>query len=680
MHPRHVHHSAVLPDKKPLLSVPNQLALSVLWFALNFQNAALLPIVVPTQILLFTGSGQVGNAQQATLLGWLSALGSVVAMLVAPITGALSDHTRGALGRRRPYIIVASAIFLPGVVLLATARDIAAFAIGFFIYQIASSACTAAYQSLLPDRVPREQRGAASGYLGLMTILGNVGSLALAGILLSSVSLTSIGSLSIERGTNVFYALTSVALLVSVFITLVGVPDEPLTLTPAAAAGSAAETGTRQRFAHLWLAPWRHNNFTWVFLTRAFVMLGLTLFLTFIEYYFANVAHETNFVEATATLAVLALLGAVCSAFLLGVLSDRVARVPLVLLASACMAIPAVAFILLPAGVPLWPLGLLFGLGYGAYTSVDWALAVDALPSASNVGKDMGIWSVATTLPAVVAPLLGSLVLALASRCGAISVGYRLVFALAAIFLLLGAICVRFVREDRSAPPLAPSTPSVPGARRRRIARGWSLAFSTRAGRARGFLRFWPVWERITLLVHPTQPIPHATANVMRTQLTRWRGRPITLPDGTHVTRGDLVVELHVNNRALGEVLAHASDWRLLPLIADDLRALAGAAGTPVFPREVRAVYGFTLLSRAAPRLGFTVRSRPHTVRAWLDRVFLMGLLPLYNPRGLDRLQQGTIYTSYPAEVWMSCDELLRRYGAGDSQRRDGDGKYARAE
>src|SRR5260221_10077 len=548
MHPRHVHHSAVLPDKKPLLSVPNQLALSVLWFALNFQNAALLPIVVPTQILLFSSSGQVGNAQQATLLGWLSALGSVVAMLVAPITGALSDHTRGALGRRRPYIIVASAIFLPGVVLLATARDIAAFAIGFFVFQVASSTCTAAYQSLLPDRVPREQRGTASGYLGLMTILGNVGSLALAGILLSSVSLTSIGSLSIERGANVFYALTSVALLVSVFITLVGVPDEPLTLTPSAAAGSAAETGTRQRFAHLWIAPWRHNNFTWVFLTRAFVMLGLTLFLTFIEYYFANVAHETNFVEATATLAVLALLGAVCSAFLLGVLSDR---------------------------------------------------------------------------------------------------------------------------EARGAPPLAPSTPSVPGARRQHIARGWSLAFRTRAGRARGFLRFWPVWEHITLLVHPTHPIPHASANVLRTQLTRWRGRPITLPDGTQVARGDLVVELHVNNRALGEVLAHASDWRLLPLLPADLRARAGPKGPSVFPHEVRAVYGFTLLSRAAPRLGFTVRSRPHTVRAWLDRVFLMGLLPLYNPRGVDRLQQGTIYTSYPPEVWMSCDELLRRYG---------DVGYARAE
>src|SRR5260370_16801829 len=106
MHPRHVHHAAVLTDEKPLLSVPNQLALSVLWFALNFQNAALLPIVVPTQILLFTGSGQVGNAQQATLLGWLSPLGSVVAMLVQPITGPLSHPTQQPLAPPPPYLIL----------------------------------------------------------------------------------------------------------------------------------------------------------------------------------------------------------------------------------------------------------------------------------------------------------------------------------------------------------------------------------------------------------------------------------------------------------------------------------------------------------------------------------------------------------------------------------------------
>jgi MFS family permease len=172
--------------------------------------------------------------------------------------------------------------------------------------------------------------------------------------------------------------------------------------------------------------------------------------MTYIEYYFARVAHVTSFVQATAVIAILSLLGAVGSTLLVGVISDRLGRrAPIVAVASACMAAAALVFVVAPGQVPLWPLGIIFGLGYGAYMSVDVALAIDALPSQHSAGKDLGIWSMASTLPGVIAPILGSAVIVGASSIGETAFGYRSVFALATLFLILGAAFVLKVREGR---------------------------------------------------------------------------------------------------------------------------------------------------------------------------------------------------------------------------------------
>ncbi len=75
----------------------------------------------------------------------------------------------------------------------------------------------------------------------------------------------------------------------------------------------------------------------------------------------------------------------------------------------------ALAFVVAPSQVPLWPLGVIFGPGYGAYTSVGAALAIDALPLRQTAGKDLGLWSMASTLSTVIAPVLGSSVIVLPS-------------------------------------------------------------------------------------------------------------------------------------------------------------------------------------------------------------------------------------------------------------------------
>lgn len=113
------------------------------------------------------------------------------------------------------------------------------------------------------------------------------------------------------------------------------------------------------------------------------------------------------------------------------------------------MSLAALAFVVFPGTLStwLWPLGMLFGLGYGTYTSVDWALSIDVLPSLAKAAKDLGVWNASTALPAIVAPLLGSLIIHLTANTGQVALGYQLIFGAAALFFLLAAIAVLFVRK-----------------------------------------------------------------------------------------------------------------------------------------------------------------------------------------------------------------------------------------
>jgi hypothetical protein len=203
----------------------------------------------------------------------------------------------------------------------------------------------------------------------------------------------------------------------------------------------------------------------------------------------------------------------------------------------------------------------------------------------------------------------------------------------------------------------------------RRINIGWKLAFRTRAGKARGFLRFWLFYERITRSLWRLQSVPHAPHHLLEIRFIRYTGKAIDLPDGTHVGKGDPLIELHFRNRALLEVEEQASTWRYIQLSAQSLSALACWMQEPDFPGDACAIYGKTLLYRGAARLGFTLRECPKNVHSYLERFFLTGLMVLYHRKGSARLQQGTTYGTYPQEVWISRQDLLRRYGNACSPR-----------
>jgi MFS family permease len=117
------------------------------------------------------------------------------------------------------------------------------------------------------------------------------------------------------------------------------------------------------------------------------------------------------------------------------------------------MGLVALVFILFHSFTLAVLMGIVFGLGYGAYQSVDWALASDVLPSMDDYAKDMGVWHVAMTLPQVIATPIAGFLLDNFQRVGRVqaipNLGYTVIFLLSVVYFILGTVFVRQIKKIR---------------------------------------------------------------------------------------------------------------------------------------------------------------------------------------------------------------------------------------
>ncbi len=181
-------------------------------------------------------------------------------------------------------------------------------------------------------------------------------------------------------------------------------------------------------------------------------------------------------------------------------------------------------------------------------------------------------------------------------------------------------------------------------------------------GQARGVLKAWILWERLSRRLWPTRPIPHAAYEMLRFRVVRYRGPGLVLRDGTAIHAGDIVGELHCDNPAIAD---HIRQGRINHYRACrcDLRNLANWTIQSREALPIKAFYGVTMVWWAAARLGFEVHDRKGIVRNRFDRIYMTGLLLVYsNDRAIADCRGNTL-SGRPREVWLSRAELIRCYG-----------------
>jgi len=411
------------------LGTLEQFFLSCFWFAYNFHWGALLAIVLPSQIAAI-----VGDQRKELFNGLIPPLGAALSLVVTPLAGALSDRSGSRFGRRRPYMLVGTLVNLVFLLLMAgftRGSGIALFLVCYLGVQLGNNWSGGPYAGLIPDVAPPRQRGSASGWLALMTALGTLAGAIAAGQLVRD-----------ERFGPIYWAIAAVV-LVFLGLTLLGVRERP------AHRGEPLALATfLARFLPRGAA---YRNFYLVLLTRALVTMGIYSIFTFFQFFLKDILRVADPPTQTSYLIAIIIAAGVPTSLLGGVLSDRHGRKPLVYLSGGLMALASIIFIgvaFAPSLPFLFLVGGLFGLGYGAYQAVDWALAIDVLPKSDAAAKDMGIWHVSLVLPQVFAPAITGLTLTALKPAGLL-LGYTVVFVMTAVWFVLGTVFVRIIRGVR---------------------------------------------------------------------------------------------------------------------------------------------------------------------------------------------------------------------------------------
>jgi MFS family permease len=382
----------------------------------------LTPIIV-TMALKLTDFGK------GSLSGNLSlvlGVGALFALVGNPLFGKLSDRTTSRLGRRRPWLIGGVTGALVGLVIVATASNVGLVLVGWSITQVSFNATLAALIAVLPDQVPVTQRGLASAFLGVgIPVAAVVGTYIVAGV----------------DGTFLKFLAPGLIAAVLVILLAVILPDKRIEK------GSMPKYTFGEFARSFYVNPRTAPDFSWAWLSRFLLFMGLSFLLTYQVPYLLDHLHiaenRIGSLVFRATLVQSAVL--ILVSFIAGPISDRIRRRKAFVLVSAAIYAVGLAIIAFAPNYGGFLIGMaVAGGGQGIYIAVDLALVTDVLPSPETAARDLGVFNIASAGPQSLAPSVAPLFLAIAGPANFVSL-----FGAAAVFAGLGAVAILGIRKVR---------------------------------------------------------------------------------------------------------------------------------------------------------------------------------------------------------------------------------------
>ncbi|HOJ92589.1 MAG TPA: MFS transporter [Dictyoglomaceae bacterium] len=363
-------------------------------------------------------------------VGWIMNLDNILAIIIIPIIGALSDRTWTKIGRRMPYIITSlpiSAILfclIPWIPLLMGVNIPSLFLLIFviFLMNITQAIGRSPFIALMPDIVFPENRSPANGIINFM---GGLGAL---------IAFFFVGRLS-STDRTLGFLIVGIVQIIAVIILFLTIREKRDSLVPV----SQKQTSWSNSFKYLMRV--RDKSLIFLLLAIFFWFVGFNTIETFYTVY---MAMESGLLPSQGESIAKFNLGILALSFMVmsipsGVLAKRIGRKRTVII--GILGIIGM-FIGLMITKDLSVISILFLIG-----GISWALInINALPMVLDLGSlelqgtFTGMYYLASQSASIIAPpLTGFLADLLHTRF--------IIFPLGGIFSILALLMILQVKD-----------------------------------------------------------------------------------------------------------------------------------------------------------------------------------------------------------------------------------------
>jgi MFS family permease len=406
-----------------------QLGLSAYWFAISLKWFILLTAVLPAQVEEITGDAK------ASSWGAVVFIGACWALLGPALFGSISDR----VGKWRAFVAMGAALTTLALFVLPQSTQLWHLILGYLLLQVSDDMAQGPYAALIPGLVAQEQRGRASGIMGLLAMCAQIAG--------------GIGAFVLSPNLDAIYLLVAGVTVFCAALTLFTVRENPQVHDKPAVG-----------FLLGWIEPWKSRDFRWVWFTRFANAVGFYLIYNYLQYFLSDVVKEFQVFGITVASVgggsqdeiqdaafkavfilalVISLFGAFGAVFG-GRMADKVGRKRTVYLSGALMALPVIPFVFVTDFTTIALLAIPFAIGYGAYQASDWALAADVMPDKGALAKDMGIWQSCVAAPQLISGGFGAAVAA--GNRSSMGLGYSLAFGFAAVAFVIAVVFISRIR------------------------------------------------------------------------------------------------------------------------------------------------------------------------------------------------------------------------------------------